>query len=216
MPLAAQTLQATHPRVNYDLHECAPADVLELLYSRRISLGLISANAIAPASSGFAQVPIVEDPYVLAVPDWLRLDDVRDPARDLPPAAREVLNRSIQFDFGSQHTQRLQAWYDTVLPDNWPYIQVRSFELALSMARAGLGVCLVPALAAATPFGAVKGVRLYRVRYPQRRIVALLPAHCARQQPHADLIAALQTAADQVRLPDMLDTPPFLQDSGDG
>jgi DNA-binding transcriptional LysR family regulator len=211
MPMASQRLQATNPHVNYDLHEGAPAEILDLLYGRRISVGLTSANAISPASSGFTQIPIFEDPYVLAVPDSLRLEDVRDPARDLPRKAQEVLNRSIQFAFGTQHTQRLQAWYDSVIPDNWPYTQVRSFELALSMARAGLGVCLVPALTAATPQGAVEGVRLYRVDFPPRRIVALLPAHHARLQPHADLIAALQAAAGALVLPEMLETPPFLR-----
>jgi DNA-binding transcriptional LysR family regulator len=152
---------------------------------------------------------------VLAAPDTLRLDHVCDPERDLPPEAQEVLNRSIQFSFGTQHTKRVQAWYDSVIPGNWPFIQVRSFELALSMARAGLGVCLAPALAAATASGALEGVRLYRVHYPPRRIVAILPAHCARQQAHADLIAALKDAAEKVNLPEMFETPPFLREAPD-
>jgi DNA-binding transcriptional LysR family regulator len=211
MPLASRQLHERHPSVNYNLHECGPTEVLELLYGRRINLGIISEASIAPASSGFLQVPIMEDPYVLAVPDTLCLDDVSDPARDLAPEAREVLERSIQFSFGTQHTKRVQAWYDSVIPGNWPFIQVRSFELALSMARAGLGVCLAPALSAATASGGLDGVCLYRVRYPPRRIVAILPTHCARRQPYADLIAALRDAAKTAILPELRDTPPFLR-----
>lgn len=216
MPPAAQRLQARYPSVNYDLHEAAPTEVLELLYGRRISVGLISATSIAPASAGFQQVPVCDDPYVLAVPERLRLDAVEDPAHDLPAEAQEILNRSIQFAFGTQHTQRVQAWYDTVIPDNWPFTQVRSFELALSMARAGLGVCLLPTLSTLALNGAMEGLRFYRVAFPPRKIVAFLPAHYVRQAPYADLIAALQAAAEAVQLPAILETPPFLRHPATG
>ncbi len=178
-----------------DIHEAAPADVVEMLYGRRVQLGLVAANSIAPASTGFREVPVYAEPYVLAVPATLDLDGVTDPLRDLAPDDLATLRRSIQFVFGTQHSHRVQAWYDQMIPGNWPFARVRSFELALAMVRAGQGVCLAPALSGRVGEGLMDGIRYYRVTLPAREIVALLPARSADQQPLAALVAACSRSA---------------------
>lgn len=214
LPRAITGLHAGHPGLDFDISEGAPAEVLELLYGRRIDLGLISANAIAPATTGFHQVPVLEDPYVLAVPEHLDLAGVTDPGRDLCAADREVLNRTIQFTFGTQHTDRVQAWYDQVLPDNWSFARVRSFEVAIGMVQQGLGICLAPAMSAMVGGRAVEGVRLYPVDLPARHIVALLAPQYLRVPAYAALIAALQQAGQEFAAPAMQALPPFLQGVG--
>lgn len=212
LPRAMVAIHGTHPNIDYDIHESSPADVLDMLYGRRVNLGLVAANSIAPASAGFLQVPILEDPYVLAVPRWLNLDDVRDPATELAAEARRTLTRSIQFAFGTPHTRRVQAWYDQAIPQNWPFTQARSFEVALGMVGAGLGVCLAPALSSIVGDRPIAGLRLYRVNFPPRQIVALLPSHYARAEPYGALVEALQEAGRTHVGPPILATPPFLRD----
>jgi len=210
LPSAMQSLHAEFPRIDYEIHESAPAEVLEMLYARRINLGLISTNAIAPASAGFQQVPICADPYVLAVPDTLDLSGVEDPDRGLSSEQGAVLRSTIQFAFGTQHAKRVQAWYNAVLPGNWPLAQARSFEVALGMVQAGLGVCLAPAMSCVVGGEPVRGVRLYSVDYPSRNVVALLPKHYLRQEPYASLVRALETAGAAYAPPRTEPTPPFL------
>ena len=211
LPPAMALLHETFPQVDYDIHECAPADVVEMLHGRRVQVGLVAANSIAPASTGFREVPVYADPYVLAVPASLDLERVADPLRDLAPEALATLRRSIQFVFGTQHSQRVQAWYDAVIPGNWPYARVRSFELALAMVRAGQGVCLAPALSGRIGDGLIDGIRYYGVDLPAREIVALLPARSADQQPLAALVAALRSVGSRLAPPPLLDIPPFLR-----
>lgn len=211
LPPAMAILHQSYPRLDYDLHEATPGDVVEMLHGRRIHLGLIAANSIAPASAGFREVPLYADPYVLAVPEALDLGGVADPRHDLAPEAVAILRRSIQFVFGTQHSQRVQAWYDAVIPGNWPFVRVRSFELALAMVRAGQGVCLAPALSGLAGDRLQDGIRYYRVDLPPREIVALLPARSAEQQPLAALVAALAAVGRGLTPPALLDIPPFLR-----
>ncbi len=212
LPKAMRAIHATHPNIDYDIHESAPADVLDMLYGRRVNLGLIAANSIAPASAGFMQVPLFDDPYVLAVPEALKLDDVADPAADLSEEDRNTLSRSIQFAFGTPHARRVQAWYDQAIPENWPFTQARSFEVALGMVCEGLGVCLAPALASVVADRSIAGLRLYRVAFPPRQIVALLPSQYARAEAYAPLLDALREVGRAHVVPAVRETPPFLRD----
>ena len=90
---------------------------------------------------------MVRDPYVFAVPASIDLAAISDPDADLPPDHRKVLNSCIRFNFASQHSRQVEYWYQEMLPSHRLFAQCRSYEVALSMVRAGLGVCLVPALA---------------------------------------------------------------------
>lgn len=210
VPPMIRRLDALHPGVEYDIQESAPADILELLYARRANVGLLSARSVAAVGAGFLQVPILDDPHVLAAPACLDLGRVRDPARDLDPASAAILNATIQFVFGTQHARRVQDWFDRLLPCNRLRARVRSFELALDLVRAGLGVCIAPALSVIGDGADLEGLRLYRIDMEPRRIVAMIPSHCRRVEPYADLLAAMQAVGESVALPPLEPVPPFV------
>lgn len=212
LPPALVRVQQKFPDTDFDIQESSPADVLELLYGRRINIGLVAANSIAQAGIGFVQVPVIEDPYVLVVPESLRLDAVEDAERDLSAADHDLLNRSVHFIFGTQHAKRVEDWYDQMMPDHRVVAQCRSFELAISLVRAGSGICLAPALATLAGEEPLKGVRRYQVNAPRRRIVALVPSQYRRLEPYASLLDELQAAGAATPLPGILPTPPFLDE----
>lgn len=210
LPTALRRLAAAFPDLELDVHEHAPAEVLDLLYERRVNIGLLAANSIATHSVGFHQVPVIEDPYVLAVPAALDLADVQDARKQLPPEQLAVLNSTIQFVFGTQHGTRVQTWFRQMLPDHRLALQCRTFEVAMGMVQAGMGISLVPALSAVVGGGVVDGIRLYRVNAEPRRIVALVPSQFRRVEPYATLLRELQQAGSEYVLPRLLPTPPFL------
>ncbi|WP_084646060.1 LysR family transcriptional regulator [Devosia insulae] len=209
LPAALASTQAKFPDIDFDIQESAPADILEMLYGRRVNVGLLAANSVAEASVGFQQIPIIEDPYVLVVPETLSLDDITDP-RQLAPPDWAMLNRSIQFIFGTQHAKRVADWYDQMLPEHRVVAQCRSFEVAIGLVRAGSGICLAPTLSTVSGSASLDGVRLYRINADTRRIVALVASQYRGQEPYASLIDALQAAGEALALPGIRPTPPFL------
>src|SRR5690606_20737091 len=91
-----------------------------------------------------------------------------------------------------------------------PTVECRTFEVAMGMVQAGVGVCLAPTLAAEVAGGAIAGVRLYRVDAAPRRIVALLPSQFSRVEPYPMLLDELQRAGSEYQTPALQPTPPFL------
>lgn len=207
LPLAMVRLQQDFPHLEFDVFESTPSETLELLYGRHVNIGLVAANTIAKSGSGFVQLPIVVDPYVLAVPESLDLTRDKGGYDSLSAGDKDVLNRVVQFNFGNYHTHRVQAWYDTHIPDHRTIAQCRSFEVALGMVRAGLGVCLAPALAALNGTDPIPGVTLYRVPEPDRMIVALVASQYRFREPYAALLEALQVVGRQHVMPTILEAP---------
>jgi len=215
LPSVLRELTEEVASVDYDLHESGPTEILELLYARRVSLGLLAANSVAEVSAGFQQVQVMADAYVLIVPDRLDLAQVRNPARDLEPDACAILNRSIQFVFGNQHSRRVQEWFDRVLPGNRLIARARSFELAAELVRGGVGVSIVPLLSVVQGGQLQKGIRVYTVDIEPRRIVAMLPAQYLRQEPYSRLIALLRDHGSRFVLPTPEKMPPFLAENAE-
>lgn len=209
-PALHEHLQATSPEVDIDIHERAPADILELLYSRRVHIGLLAENSVAEAGVGFAQVPLVSDPLVLAVPESLELDGIADPRAALSREHYAILNRTVQFAFGTQHTKRVQTWFERLLPDSRVVAQCRSYEVATELVRAGAGVCLMPALSAVHGATTLAGVKLYRIKAAQRRLIALVPTQYQHIEPYGGFLAALQRAASNTPMPPTHPVPEFL------
>ncbi len=216
VPAAMRRIAASTPAVEFDIHENAPAEIIDLLYARRVNIGLMAANSVSEVSAGFQQLPVAADPFVLAVPAHLNLSEVHDPARDLDVAARRVLNSTIQFVFGTQHSSRIQDWFDQVLPQSRLTSRVRSFELALDLVSAGLGVCVVPALSVMAGDHVRKGVRLYAINLEPRRIVAMVPAQYLRVPPYGAFLSALQDVGQAVALPPIDPMPPFIASAAIG
>jgi len=213
LPDALRQCGGTASGLEVDIHEAAPGEVLEMLYSRQADIGLIAADSVAQASVGFRQVPVVEDPYVFAVPRTLDLGAIGD--LDAAPAeVQRLLNSCIQFDFGTQHTLRIEQWYQRVLPAHRIVAHCRTYEVALELVRAGFGVCLAPALAALALTGSLDGIALYATDHGKRRTVAILADQYLRLAPYKGLVEALQQAGRNLVMPPILPMPHLIAHAG--
>lgn len=209
LPQAIRRLKDLPGSVDFDLFEGAPGEVLESLHARRANIGILAAASLPDVALAFRQVTIFADPYVLAVPEGLDLDDCQDLAA-LPPDQGAILNATAQLVFGTHHARRIQEWYDRVLPANRILARTRNYETMIEMARARLAICIAPALVFAEGGVGTEGLRLYHTGLEPRRIQALFPAQYQTAQPHAALIAALTEAGRALALPDIAPMPPAI------
>jgi len=209
LPSAITKLGSLVDRIDFDLNEAAPAEVLEALYARRSTIGLVAAGALPDTAVGFRQAPVLSDRYVLVVPEELKIGSC---ARidDLPAKARTLIGTTTQFVFGTNHSRRIQEWYDRVLPGNRVLARVRSFETMIEMARAGLAICIAPSLTFCEGAGSAEGLRLYDTGLEARRIVALYPTQYHASEIHRSVIGALAQAGNEIRLPEVEPMPPFV------
>jgi DNA-binding transcriptional LysR family regulator len=196
LPPALRRFHDEHPDIGFDLHESSPADVLAMLYARRANIGIVAASSIAQASMGFVQVPLLDDPYVLVVPET-------------PDVA--AFNNVIHFVYGTQHQKRIDEWYQSTLPDHRVVARCRSFEGAVAMVRAGLGICLAPALSCFAGETLMSGIRLHDAGLGiPRPLVALVPSQYRHLAPYAALIETLQDVARNRVRPLIEPMPPLL------
>ena len=207
LPEAMRNFAVSFPNVEIDVLEVPPAETIDLLYARRISVGVVASDSIASSNLPFAQTELFVDPYVLAVPRGLGLEAVQDPVADVEPAAAKVLNRTIRFEYGNQHKRRIDEWYKGVLPKARAEATTRTYEVALSMVQAGLGVAVVPALAAEIGPGHGFQVDLYRTQLADRRMAAMMPDQYLRIDPHRTFVAALAAAGQALEMPKILEAP---------
>jgi DNA-binding transcriptional LysR family regulator len=210
VPRAILLLKERLPEVEFDIHEMAPAEVLDLLYGRQVNIGLVAANSLAKSNISFKDIPVVTDPYVFAVPSGLGLAAVTDPDVDLAPNERKVVNSCVRFNFASQLSSRFERWYQEMLPHHRVVVQCRSYEVALGLVRAGLGVCLVPALAVHDDSCGMAGVDLYATDLPERQTVAMMSSQYQRAEPYRTFLDALREAGTKVHLPKIRPMPPFI------
>jgi LysR family transcriptional activator of glutamate synthase operon len=204
VPAAYLRARGQFPALELDVHELSPREALEQLWGRNLTLALIAADAIADGSHSFVKLPLCADPQVLAAPAGLDL------GRTLAPADAALLRRCIQFSFGNTHTQRVEAWYRRILPHHQIVAECRSFETAAALVQGGVGVALMPLLAATFAGRLVPGIEVYATDLPDRQIVALVPSQYRRIEPHATFLEALVEAGRSVALPPVRPMPPFL------
>jgi len=199
-------------RLEVDIQEivATPADVLEMVYSGQAHIGVIAADSVAQASVGFRQVPLVEDPYVFAVPNSIDLGATTD-INSAPADVVRVLNSCILFSFGTQRKLQIRQWYGRVLPSYRIAVHCRSYGVALELVRAGFGVCLVPALTAFPAKGPLSRINLFATDYGSRPIVAILADQYLHLTPYKQLIEALQIVGRDVLLPATLPMPRLIQ-----
>lgn len=211
LPHALSRFREAWPAIEIDLHEGSPGDVLAMLYARRAHVGIVAATSVAQISVGFDQFPLFDDPYVLVVSEEIDLGRAASEDR-LGTAQREILNRVIQFVYGTQHQKRIEQWYETTLPNHRVVARCRSFESAVALVRAGLGVCLAPALSCYSGDAVLSGLRLYEVGLPiPRPLVALMASQYRKVEPYPQLIDALKHAAERLRRLKLVRAPAFLR-----
>jgi DNA-binding transcriptional LysR family regulator len=209
-PQAIALLQQRLPDIEFDIHELAPTEVLDLLYARQINIGLVAVGSLPKSNVSFKEVPVVTDPYVLVTPAGLGLSEVAD-LEALPANRRAVLQNVIRFTFASQLSRRFETWQQQMLPGCRLVAQCRSYDVALSLVRAGLGVCLAPALAVHENGRDLEGVDLYGVNLPARQTVAMVAAQSLRAEPYRSFLDALREAGAQTRMPEILPMPLFMK-----
>jgi LysR family transcriptional activator of glutamate synthase operon len=211
LPEVQSRMAETFPDVELDVHEVAPAEAIEMLYSRRLAIAVVAAGSVASSSLSFLQNDVFSDPYVLAVPRRLDLSLVTDPATQLDADGRRILNSVLQFTFGSPHQLRIADWHQHFLPGHHVVGRVRSYEMALAMVQAGRGVAIVPALSARVSAGIGYDVTLYDIGMENRHVVALMPSQYLTTEPHATFVAALRSVGAATVLPRVEPTPVFLR-----
>ena len=211
VPAAWQRARAAVPGLELDLHELSPREALDQLYGRNLHVALLSAESIAGNRHSFSVLPITSDPHVLVVPEGIDLQGITAPDRELPAEARAMLNRCIQFNFGNIHTQRVEAWWRRVLPRHEVVAQCRTYDTALALVEAGLGVALVPLLTVQHGSRLLAGVRVYDTGIAPRRIVAVVPPQYLRLRPYDVFVQELEVAGRTLELLTPEPAPPFLQ-----
>jgi LysR family transcriptional regulator, transcription activator of glutamate synthase operon len=211
LPDVQARMAETCPDVELDVHEVAPAEAIEMLYSRRLTIAVVAAGSLASSSLSFLQTDVFSDPYVLAVPRGLDLSHVTDPNAQLSADEQQVLNSVVLFTFGSAYQLRISSWYQHVLPHHRIVGRVRSYELALAMVQARRGVAIVPALSARANAATGYDVTLYDIGMERRRVVALMPSQYRGAQPQATFIAALRAVGAATHPPPVEPAPPFLR-----
>jgi LysR family transcriptional activator of glutamate synthase operon len=211
LPRTLGRMSRMFPQVDVDIHELPPGDALDMLYGRQINVALLSPTSLSVDSVSYPSIEICEDPYVLATPRALDLSRVADVDSDLSDEDRRTLNRCIQFRFGSAHQSRVAQWYRDVLPHHEVVAQVGTYEVALVLVEAGIGVALVPALTVRKGLD----VTLYRVQRPLRQTVALVPQQYQHVEPYATFLALLAEEGRRIELPAIAATPPFLAGAED-
>jgi DNA-binding transcriptional LysR family regulator len=212
VPDALQRCGGAASGIEIDIHEAAPGEVVEMLYARQAHIGLIAAGTVAEASIGFRQIPVVEDPYVFAVPSAIDLGSLTNIDK-APADVMLVLNNCIQFHFGTQHTLRVQQWYQRILPSHRLVAHCRTYEVALGLVRSGFGVSLVPALTAFLVEGSLDGITLYTTDHGSRKTVALLADQYLRLAPYKGFVEALKLAGRNVALPPIRPMPRLIKDA---
>ncbi|MFP6779548.1 MAG: LysR family transcriptional regulator [Alphaproteobacteria bacterium] len=212
LPSASEELSKKFPDIELDILEISPAEAIDLLYGRQLSVAVLAEDSIAKSILSFSKSNLFEDPYVLAVPKNISLKNIKN-LEDLKKSKEsKVLNNIIQFEFGNQHKKRIEEWFTSVLPDSRVFAKTRTYEVALSMVQSGRGVAVVPALAAR--LGGKKidfDVNLYKTNLPQRKIISLIPSQYIRIEPYKSFINALVETGKNMKLPKTYDVPPILE-----
>ncbi len=211
LPDAWRRARTRVPDLEIDIHELPPRDAIEQLYGRTIQVALLSAASLTREHLSFGRIPLLTESYVLATPADLRLEGVRDPERDLDPARRRILARTIRFNFGSRYNQRIEAWYRRHLPHSESIGRCRTYEVALAMVEAGLGVALVPLSSTRLGDRPLFAINTYTVPDLDRRILALFPSHYRRLEPLATFLAALAEAGAAAHPAGAAPPPPLLE-----
>jgi len=191
VPHAVAHLADAHPGLVVTLAEASTPALLRDLRGARLHVAVIGVGAGLPDYdlAGLRRHPIPAGDLCVAVPA-----DHRLAARGAVPA-RELAGEPWIAGAGSAGDPQFLAW--PTLSDPVIRHRVRSWPARLGLVAAGLGICLLPELAAVSAPPGVVTVTVDDPAWPGRRTVALtVPEPGAAELA---VVTALRTAADRIR-----------------
>ena len=203
-------LSQRYPGYTLDIVEVTPREARDELTGRSLDAAVVSDFGVTYGSE-LSAISLCSDRQLLAVPASLPdLSAIEAPDRELAPADLAVLKRVVRYVFGSDHTRRVNDWYDALAPGAETIVRCRSYDSALPFVEAGLAIALVPDLAVRQGGRMLYGVTLYEMPLPIRPTVLVMPAQNARLPSLAALSEALTDAAAQLPTFEARPTPPFV------
>tara|TARA_B100002051_G_scaffold251256_1_gene263431 strand:+ start:338 stop:1309 length:972 start_codon:yes stop_codon:yes gene_type:complete len=210
LPLTMQLFSNILPNIEINVLEVTPAEAIDLLYARQLNIAVVAEDSIAASNLSFSKKELFVDPYVLAVPKNFNMEDISS-FNGLSQQHQSLLSSCIVFEFGSQHKKRIEDWFKKNLNTKKVIAHTRSYEVALSMVEAELGVVVLPALTAMIGFGKSYDVNLYQTDLSDRRLVSLTPKQYETLEPVKSFISCLVKAGKKLDLPIVRPTPDILK-----
>ena len=212
LPDVAQRLYKDFPNIELNILEVAPAEAIDLLYGRQLSVAVLAEESLAQSRLSFSKYELFSDPYVLAVPKNIDLSKVINLSDLKNKESINIMNNVIEFEFGNQHKRRISDWFSNVLPDSRSVARTRTYEVALSMVQSGRGIAVIPALTARIGHKNLDyNVNLYSTNLSKRKIVALIPPQYTRIEPYKSFINSLIASGKKLKLPRVFPVPPILE-----
>jgi LysR family hydrogen peroxide-inducible transcriptional activator len=188
LPHVARPLRRALPRLKLLLYEHQTGPLLEKLRDGELDLGIL---ALPVASEGLATAELYEEPFTLAVPSDHRLA-ARERVR-LGDLEGETL--LLLEDGHCLRDQALEVCSHIRVGEEEDY-RATSLETLRQMVAAGHGVTLLPELAAATPVGAARGLRVkpFARPAPSRTIGAVWRKSTTRGKAIESVVATIRDA----------------------
>ena len=210
LPLTMQLFSDILPNIEINVLEVTPAEAIDLLYARQLNVAVVAEDSLAASNLSFAKKELFRDPYVLAVPKSLNLEYISS-YNSLSQKYQNLMRSSIVFEFGSQHKKRIEDWFKKNLNTKKVIAHTRSYEVALSMVEAELGVVVLPALTAMIGLDKSYNVNLYQTDLLDRKLVSLTPKQYESLDPVKSFISCLVQAGKKLNLPTVMSTPDILK-----
>ena len=210
LPTTMKLFSHNFPNIEINVLEVAPAEAIDLLYARQLNVAVVAEDSLAASNLSFAKKKIFSDPYVLATPKTVKLENIKK-IEDLNISYKKILSSSIMFEFGSQHKKRIDDWFKKNLETTKTIAFTRSYEVALSMVEAELGVVALPALTAVVGSNRSYDVNLYKTNLLDRSLVSLTPKQYENVEPSKSFTDSLKLAGTKLTLPNIKETPDFIK-----
>lgn len=184
---ASIDLKHRFPDIQLNVVELTPQSIIKDLQSRQIQMALVSSTTIGNQNVPFTKVSLAVDRYVLAVPKSYEIKQ----GSGVGDGESSPLESVIMVDFGSPFQELIDGWYRKIIPNYREVARCHTYELALSMVEAGLGVAIVPLLSTQLNGRQIFDVDLFSLPVEPRKIWAILPSQYRYMQPYARVLDVL-------------------------
>ncbi|MDG4663745.1 LysR substrate-binding domain-containing protein [Mycobacterium sp. 236(2023)] len=194
VPRAVALLADAHPGMAVTLTEAATPTLLRDLRSGRVDVAVIGVGSGLPDYDldGLHQYRVYAGDLCVAVPAGHRLGE----ATSVP--VRELVDETWIAGTGSAGDPQFAAW--PTLSEPVIGHRVRSWPARLGLVAAGLGVCLLPALASTAVPAGVWCIDVDDPAWEGRRTLAITAPTAG--EPTLAVVEALRSAADGIARPE--------------